>query len=361
MPSVGSSSTSSRGRVTSARAMASCCCWPPERKPARRPSSGTSRGNRSSASSTAAGDERRRRLLHHVEVLRAPSAAGSRPGPGARRRGRPGPARRASARVMSRPSKRDPPRRRSAARPSPRSAAWSCRRRCGPSRRPGRRRAPPGTRRTAPGCARRTTSRSATSKHVSSHLHRVAAVAGAAQVDLLHDGVVPDLGHAALAQQPALVQHGHAGGEAAHEVHVVLDDDHRAGGGDAAGAARRCGCARPGSCRPPARRAAAGGAPARAACRSPATAAGRGESPPAQRSARSSQADLLQRLGHAGWLRPLPPAQQRAERRPEAGGQVDVVDDGQLVEDRRRLERAADAEPHDLVLAPADQLPAVEA
>ena len=38
MPSVGSSSTSSFGRVTSARPMASCCCWPPERSPPRRPS-----------------------------------------------------------------------------------------------------------------------------------------------------------------------------------------------------------------------------------------------------------------------------------------------------------------------------------
>ena len=38
MPSVGSSSTSSRGCMTSARAIASCCCWPPERSPPRRPS-----------------------------------------------------------------------------------------------------------------------------------------------------------------------------------------------------------------------------------------------------------------------------------------------------------------------------------
>ena len=38
MPSVGSSSTSSCGWVTRARAIASCCCWPPERSPPRRPS-----------------------------------------------------------------------------------------------------------------------------------------------------------------------------------------------------------------------------------------------------------------------------------------------------------------------------------
>src|SRR5919108_440139 len=35
MPSVGSSSSSRRGRMTSARPMASCCCWPPERGPPR--------------------------------------------------------------------------------------------------------------------------------------------------------------------------------------------------------------------------------------------------------------------------------------------------------------------------------------
>ena len=38
MPSVGSSSSNSFGRITSARPIASCCCWPPERSPPRRPS-----------------------------------------------------------------------------------------------------------------------------------------------------------------------------------------------------------------------------------------------------------------------------------------------------------------------------------
>ena len=37
MPSVGSSSSSSFGRITSARPIASCCCWPPDRSPPRRP------------------------------------------------------------------------------------------------------------------------------------------------------------------------------------------------------------------------------------------------------------------------------------------------------------------------------------
>ena len=47
MPSVGSSSTSSFGRITSARPMASCCCWPPDRSPPRRPSICFSTGNSS--------------------------------------------------------------------------------------------------------------------------------------------------------------------------------------------------------------------------------------------------------------------------------------------------------------------------
>ena len=51
MPSVGSSSTSRRGRITSARAIASCCCWPPDRSPPRRRSMVFSTGNRSKISS----------------------------------------------------------------------------------------------------------------------------------------------------------------------------------------------------------------------------------------------------------------------------------------------------------------------
>ena len=45
MPSVGSSRMRSRGRATSARAIASCCCCPPDRSPPRRPSMSFSTGN----------------------------------------------------------------------------------------------------------------------------------------------------------------------------------------------------------------------------------------------------------------------------------------------------------------------------
>jgi hypothetical protein len=51
MPSVGSSMSSSRGRVTRARAMASCCCCPPERSPPRRRSISFSTGNSSNTMS----------------------------------------------------------------------------------------------------------------------------------------------------------------------------------------------------------------------------------------------------------------------------------------------------------------------
>jgi catechol 2,3-dioxygenase-like lactoylglutathione lyase family enzyme len=55
MPSVGSSSSSSFGRVISARAMASCCCWPPDRSPPRRSSISLRTGNSSKISSGTCG------------------------------------------------------------------------------------------------------------------------------------------------------------------------------------------------------------------------------------------------------------------------------------------------------------------
>ena len=51
MPSVGSSRISSRGLVSSVRAMASCWRCPPDSRPARLPSSVVSAGNVSSTSS----------------------------------------------------------------------------------------------------------------------------------------------------------------------------------------------------------------------------------------------------------------------------------------------------------------------
>src|SRR5450755_3625332 len=53
------------------------------------------------------------------------------------------------------------------------------------------------------------------------------------QVDIDHAGIGLDLGDAAFAQQPALVQHRHLAGDALDEIHVVLDHHERAPGGDA--------------------------------------------------------------------------------------------------------------------------------
>ena len=70
MPSVGSSSTSSCGRVTSARAMASCWAWPPDSSPAGRPIIVASAGNRSRASSMAPRSPPRGALVDDVRFSR---------------------------------------------------------------------------------------------------------------------------------------------------------------------------------------------------------------------------------------------------------------------------------------------------
>src|SRR5580765_7517249 len=48
----------------------------------------------------------------------------------------------------------------------------------------------------------------------------------AAEVDLDHPLVLLDLVHRTFAEHAALVQHGHRAGNAPHELHVVLDDEH---------------------------------------------------------------------------------------------------------------------------------------
>ena len=69
MPSVGSSSTSSRGRMTSARPIASCCCWPPDRSPPRRRSMSFSTGNSAKTSSGMLRSSRLQRREAGLEVL----------------------------------------------------------------------------------------------------------------------------------------------------------------------------------------------------------------------------------------------------------------------------------------------------
>ncbi len=124
-----------RAACASARPMASCCCWPPDRSPPRRRI--ICLQHREHARRCASGMRRRRpaacarpiaQVFLHGEAredlapLRHVADAGARA------------LRTAAARVMSVPSKRD--RCRSATGTQAhqaRAAAWSCRRRCGPS------------------------------------------------------------------------------------------------------------------------------------------------------------------------------------------------------------------------------------
>ena len=86
MPSVGSSSTSSFGRITSARPMASCCCWPPDRSPPRRPSICFSTGNSSNTWSGTVRSARFSGAKPEFQVLAHASAAERSPCPAARMR-----------------------------------------------------------------------------------------------------------------------------------------------------------------------------------------------------------------------------------------------------------------------------------
>ena len=79
----------------------------------------------------------------------------------------------------------------------------------------------------------------------------------------------------ALAQHPALVQHGHLLGDLADESHVVVDDQQRVLAAPSPSAARRSAPTRAASCRRPARPPAAARGPGPSACPAPATASRR--------------------------------------------------------------------------------------
>jgi hypothetical protein len=72
------------------------------------------------------------------------------------------------------------------------------------------------------------------------------------------------------------------------------------------------------------------------------------------------EADRLQRRGHLVG-HPGPAAQQRQRTAAATGGDVEVLQHRQLLEHRRGLERAADAEPGDPVHLPPHQLMPAEA
>src|SRR5262245_57685135 len=92
-----------------------------------------------------------------------------------------------------------------------------------------------GTRSTAPGFRRRRRSGRGSQARAASAI----AVTAPAQVDLHHPLVTLDLIHRPLAEHAALVEHGDGAGDAPHELHVVLDDEHGALLGDTLAAAPR--------------------------------------------------------------------------------------------------------------------------
>src|SRR5688500_17882541 len=47
-----------------------------------------------------------------------------------------------------------------------------------------------------------------------------------AEIDFQHPVVLLDLVHRPFAEDAALMKHGHRAGDAPHELHVVLDDQH---------------------------------------------------------------------------------------------------------------------------------------
>ena len=241
---------------------------------------------------------------------------------------------------MSSPSSRIRPAAAAAARPRP-AAASSCPRRCGPARRSPR---PSGTSRrprAAPRCGRSPPDVDDLEHQVPSSRNRprppaprVAPAPGRPPAPAGR----PAPRDAALDEHLARVQHRHRVGERAHEVHVVLDDD------DRALAASRCSSSPVSSAprrssRRPARRAAAASAsctssmPISSHCfwpcgRMPARASARsaGRSSPAPRHL-VGDPDRRRSSVEAPRLRPAAMSRFCSTR--------------QLLEDRRRLERAA--------------------
>ena len=175
-----------------------------------------------------------------------------------------------------------------------------------------------------------------------------------AEVDLLHLGVGLHLGHRAVREHLALVQHRHARGEAAHEVHVVLDHQHNALRRDALQELAGRGAlvlAHAGD-----------GFVEQQHPRvlheqhrdlQPLLLAVRQDA--GRRGELAGESCLLERL-HDRRVDATPGPQQRGRGAVASGGDVEVLQHRELVEDARGLERAADPESDDLVHRPAEQL-----
>src|SRR4029453_12652257 len=224
MPSVGSSIRSSFGPVRSTRAMASCCCSPPERTPPLRPSSVLSFGNswntRSSGSPSPLTPARRRpsrpmrRFSCTVRFGKISRPCGTYPMPQA-----------------ARSSGRRPPRSQPSNFPLPdrtgrgplidfSSVVFPT-----PLRPIRQTTVPAGT--SSETFHSTWLSPKATLRPRTSSMRGFRRGVAAAEVDFAHPRILLDLVHRALAEHAALVENGDPSGQAAHELHVVLDDQHR--------------------------------------------------------------------------------------------------------------------------------------
>ena len=148
------------------------------------------------------------------------------------------------------------------------------------------------------------------------------------------------------------MQHGDRGGEPAQELHVVLDHDHRVVLASSleqlAGAPARPGsCPATGSSSSSSRGSCTSSMPISSHCCWPWL-----STPPARRPGRSGR--WCSSASATSRRTPRALAQQGRQPPPEAGGQVEVLDHGQRLEDRRGLEGAADAEPDDRGAPSAD-------
>ena len=178
-----------------------------------------------------------------------------------------------------------------------------------------------------------------------------------AEIDFDHPRVVLHVVDRALGQHRPFVQHGHPGAEAADERPCRARRRRRAVAAPDRGSARRSPRFRGRSCRRPARRAAAARGPGSAACRSRATASGRGSDVPAScRPGRPSPicarvASMRSRCSRSTAARAGSPRSAVAGER-----QLEVLEDGQVLEHGRPLELAADAEIGDLGLVEPGQI-----
>ena len=159
-----------------------------------------------------------------------------------------------------------------------------------------------------------------------------------------------DLVHRSLAEHRSLVEHRHRTGHPAHELHVVLDHEHRAVRRRSSPAAARLLASRR-SCPPTGSSSEQeAAAPASSAWRSPAIARGRarGRRPAVRLRREADSSSIWRRSRSSRSARARPGASRRHPAR-TAQRELDVLQDGVVDEDRGGLELASIAQAGDLV------------